>query len=135
MAMTGAEIQRRRRARQRGEDVPKMPPGPKQGYKQTADHIEKRKRFGAEHHGWKGNNITIASGRNRAERKFPSKPCQMCGKRRAERHHVDENTANNDPANVVFLCRKCHMKVDGRYDRFIELAKANQPFAVASRWH
>jgi hypothetical protein len=58
MAMTGAEIQRRHRARQRGEDIPKMPPGPKRGYKQTKEHVDKRKRFGPEHHAWKGTDLT-----------------------------------------------------------------------------
>jgi len=132
--MDAKERTRRYRARQRGEIIPKLPPGPKKGYKQTQEHIEKRKRFGPEHHNWKGDNIVVASGRSRAERKFPSKPCQICGKGNAERHHKDGDTSNNEPTNVVFLCRKCHMKVDGRYDRFIELAKANQPVAVAARW-
>jgi hypothetical protein len=51
------ERARRYRARKRGEDVPKQKPGPPKGYKQTAEHIEKRKRFGADHHAWKGAGI------------------------------------------------------------------------------
>jgi 5-methylcytosine-specific restriction endonuclease McrA len=23
-------------------------------------------------------------------------------------HHIDEDTSNNDPSNLVMLCRKCH---------------------------
>jgi len=45
--MEPKERARRYRARQRGEDVPKIRPGPKLGYKQTAEHIEKR--FGPNH--------------------------------------------------------------------------------------
>ena len=29
-------------------------PGPKRGFKQSAEHVEKRKRFGSDHHAWKG---------------------------------------------------------------------------------
>ena len=135
MAMTGAEIARRCRERKRGVDIPRMLPGPKRGYKQTEEHIRKRKRFGIEHHAYKGDDVGIKSARCRAERGYPNRPCELCGNTKAERHHKDDNTRNNSPENVQFLCRRCHMKVDGRYDRFIELAKQNQPRAVAARWN
>ena len=84
MALTPAERQARYRARKRGENVPEIPR--KRGYKQTPEHVEKRKRFGPDHHA------------------------------RAERHHIDGNTANNKPGNIAFLCRRCHMREDGRLD-------------------
>jgi len=124
----------RYRARQRGEDVPKLSPGVKRGYKQTTEHIQKRKRFGAEHHNWKGDDITIKSGRTRALRGYEAKPCQRCGSLKSERHHKDGDTSNNTPDNVRFLCRRCHMLEDGRLDEFRKLAKKNQPSAVAARW-
>jgi uncharacterized protein YlaI len=31
-----------------------------------------------------------------------------------ERHHKDEDTHNNARENVVFLCRPCHGRIDGR---------------------
>lgn len=66
---------------------------------------------------WKGELITHkTSGRARAIRMYAFLgECQKCGERPAyDRHHKDGNTANNDPANVLFLCRSCHMIVDGR---------------------
>ena len=66
---------------------------------------------------WKGEAIVCKhSGRQRAERMYSSLGmCQECGERPAiDRHHKDGNTTNNDPANVLFVCRSCHMKLDGR---------------------
>ena len=44
--------------------------------------------------------------------------CQKCGHQyfRGRRnkgvvHHIDGHASNNNPTNLVFLCRKCHMKV------------------------
>lgn len=51
------------------------------------------------------------------------------------RHHRDGNTANNKTENIIFLCRKCHMKEDGRLEQFIELARKNQPKAIIARWN
>lgn len=41
--LSNAERQRRHRARLRGEDIPRLPAGAKKGYKQTPEHIEKRR--------------------------------------------------------------------------------------------
>ena len=41
--------------------------------------------------------------------------CERCGEEPAkDRHHIDGNTAHNARANLTFLCRRCHMEVDGR---------------------
>jgi hypothetical protein len=111
-------------------------PGPPKGYKQSPDHIAKRCRFGEEHHCWVGDKVSVKSGRSRAIRHFAKRPCEVCGeeKKRIDRHHKDGNTANNNPENIKFLCRRCHMVEDGRMDKFIELAIENQPKAVDSRW-
>jgi hypothetical protein len=37
-----------------------------------------------------------------------------CGKPAVERHHVDGNPHNNAPENVLRVCRRCHMHLDGR---------------------
>lgn len=39
-----------------------------------------------------------------------------CG-RKAERHHKDGNTRNNDRSNIAFLCNKHHKEADGRMTR------------------
>jgi hypothetical protein len=59
---------------------------------------------------WKGNNVNVKSGRDRAERKYP------CPKG-TERHHVDGNPLNNLSENVLFVTRREHMILDGRIER------------------
>ena len=107
----------------------------KVGYKQTPEHVQKRTRRGASHYAWLGSKVSVKGGRSRALRLFKDVgPCVMCGAIRSERHHVDGNTANNEPANVVVVCRRCHMRADGRLDTFKKLAIANQPKAAQARW-
>ena len=40
----------------------------------------------------------------------------------------------NELERVDLICRRCHMRTDGRLEEFRELAKRNQPRAVAARW-
>lgn len=68
---------------------------------------------------WAGDAVTKSGGRQRARRLFPGPQiCEIagCGKQ-AERHHKDDNTANNDPSNIAFLCRRHHVLADGRMSR------------------
>lgn len=133
ISITGAERQRRYRLRLKDAKVAKLKPGPRKGFKQSPEHIKKRKRFGADHPNWKGNKITVKGGRTRAIRLYPQVgPCIVCGNKKSERHHIDENTANNAPINIIILCRKCHMRADGRLEQFRKLALANQIKAVSA---
>ena len=120
--------------RKRGADIPKRRPGPRRGYKQSPEHVAARIRLGADHHAWIGDKAKPKSGRSRALRRFPASPCCVCGASKSDRHHIDGNALNNEPSNISFLCRKCHMNHDGRMHEFIELAIRNQPKAVAARW-
>ena len=111
-----------------------MKPGPKKGYKQSPEHIEKRKRLGAAHPNWLGDAITEKSGRSRAIRAFPIiGGCTKCGKARAERHHKNGNTADNRPENIEIVCRRCHMREDGRLEKVMAMARLNHPKAIAAR--
>lgn len=65
---------------------------------------------------WKGDKAKPQTGRCRAQNWFATRPCEICGNERSERHHVDGNTLNNRPANIQHLCRRCHMAVDGRLE-------------------
>ena len=65
---------------------------------------------------WKGVNIDAASGRARAQRMYPKQLCCVCSSL-GERHHKDGNPLNNEVNNIDWLCRKHHMKVDGRLVR------------------
>ncbi len=98
------------------------------GYKQTDEHINKRKRFGPDNCNWIGSAATIKSGRSRALRAYPCKePCELCGSDKSERHHIDGNTKNNSRENIQFLCRRCHMKEDGRLASFTKSAAGRMP--------
>lgn len=86
----------------------------RRGYKQTPEHVAAR--FASNPRpNWKGDAAGIKAGRSRALKAFPViPPCERCGAAESERHHRDENTLNNDPDNIRFLCRRCHMVEDGR---------------------
>lgn len=51
-----------------------------------------------------------------AKRRFPiaGKLCEVCERPAHDRHHRDGDSFNNVIENIAFLCRKCHMDVDGR---------------------
>ena len=69
---------------------------------------------------WKGDDVLEASGRVRAQKKFKNAVmCNRCKskKKPIDRHHKDGNTRNNNESNIEFLCRKCHMKLDGRSEK------------------
>ena len=61
------------------------------------------------------------TGRDHARRDIPlAAVCAECEVAPAtERHHWDGDATNNT-ANVVSLCRPCHLRIDGRLDLLIE---------------
>jgi HNH endonuclease len=87
-----------------------------EGYRHSPEVIERIRvaKLGAKNPNWNGDNATVMTGRNRALRAFPARPCQKCGAEKSDRHHIDANTLNNDASNIAFLCRRCHMAEDGR---------------------
>jgi hypothetical protein len=91
--------------------------GVRRGYKQTAEHI--RKRFVNGSPNWKGDAASQKAGRTRALRTHPvPAECERCGgAKRLDRHHKDGNTLNNERDNIAFVCRRCHMILDGRIER------------------
>lgn len=74
---------------------------------------------------YKGDNIGADSGRMRARRLYKDLGiCENCGKHPAtDRHHINGDTKNNDRSNISFLCRSCHMYVDGRSDALHSLPR------------
>ena len=73
-------------------------------------------RLGSKNPNWKGDNVCESEGRYRARIliKVP---------KGFERHHIDGNTLNNNPENIMVVTRKEHMCLDGRLNKF----KQNQP--------
>ena len=104
----GLTRSQRHRLRKQGVDVPRKPMS--SGYKQAPEHVEKRKRRADASHHWVGDQVSKKGGRTRALRTFRDiGPCEECGAAKTERHHKDENPANNEPSNIAILCRRCHM--------------------------
>lgn len=73
---------------------------------------------GPAHPGWRGDAISVEGARKRARRLYALGCCADCDAPARDRHHVDGNPRNNAPANVIPLCRRCHMARDGRLARF-----------------
>jgi len=90
---------------------------------------------GEEHYNWQGGISFEPYGlefnedlkeviRNRDRRK-----CQICKKIELENkekltvHHIDYNKQNNNPNNLISLCRKCHSKTNYNRDYWIEYFK------------
>lgn len=51
------------------------------------------------------------TGHYHARKEVPLGPCEKCGKLDGrDVHHIDENYRNNSRANLIRLCRSCHLK-------------------------
>ena len=76
---------------------------------------------------WKGDKTTKPhTGRQRARKLFCLKQrCELCPARAVERHHKDGNPFNNKRRNIQSLCRRCHMKADGRLAKLQQMQKKN----------
>lgn len=64
----------------------------------------------------KGDRLYQKRGRYKARQLYKSLGmCEVCQVSVAiDRHHKDSDTNNNHPSNIIKVCRKCHMKIDGR---------------------
>lgn len=73
------------------------------------------------HHFWGGEEATDSSKRSRVIRRYKidnDTKCQSCNKEKAiERYHKDRDLNNISSENIIFVCRKCCMKLDGRLDK------------------
>lgn len=80
---------------------------------------------GENHVFWKGDAARDETKRNRAQKMYELGDCERCCAPAADRHHVDGDTGNNVRENIQLLCRRCHMEVDGRLARLVEMARRN----------
>ena len=55
--------------------------------------------------------------------------CKLCGSsfgkgsQRLQIHHIDQNRANNKPANLLIVCRKCHTLLHYEKSWYVGAAK------------
>lgn len=96
------------------------------GYKQSEEH--KRKRLdqikGKNHGNWAGDKIKYDGLHSWVKRNLlKAKLCQKC-KKKPPYDLANKGTYNRELKNWEWLCRKCHMKKDGRLTKFIKMAKA-----------
>ena len=83
---------------------------------------------GPAHPAWRGDAAAPGSKRKRARRLYPTLGvCDGCDRPAVERHHRDGDPGNNDPANIVKTCRRCHMTADGRLVAFVTRARSRGP--------
>jgi hypothetical protein len=87
---------------------------------------------GEDHYAWKGDTAKAGTKRQRAQRAFQLGQCERCDVPATDRHHKDGNTGNNDPSNIMILCRRCHMEIDGRLNAFVAKAPTARPRTEAS---
>ena len=68
------------------------------------------------------------AGRHEAEKLYEiGGPCENgCGGIAVDRHHLDDDTTNNAPENVMRVCRRCHMLLDGRLERAAERLRVKE---------
>lgn len=74
---------------------------------------------GESHYAWKGDDARDETKRARIQKTFILGACRMCGEIATDRHHIDGKPGNNDINNIIPLCRRCHMQIDGRLKRFL----------------
>lgn len=80
---------------------------------------------------------TPHSGREEAIRRYPAPlgPCERCQVKPArERHHVSGDTLDNRRENLMFLCTRCHMAIDGRLEALRASAPGRARKAIDTRW-
>lgn len=54
--------------------------------------------------------VQYSTGHRRARIITPPGACTQCGAEgKTDVHHMDGDWLNNDPANLVRLCRRCHI--------------------------
>ena len=92
----------------------------RQGWNLKGQNSDRLNASGDAHYAWKGDDATPASKRQRARYLFALGTCDRCGKPGVDRHHIDGDTGNNAPENIMVVCRHCHMEIDGRLQQAVE---------------
>ena len=89
--------------------------------KECSDNNLRVIRRGEGNPNWNPESASSENGRQRAQRWYDLRPCEVCGSEKSERHHRDGDSYNNAHENIMFLCRRHHMIEDGRMERLLAL--------------
>ena len=80
---------------------------------------------------WKGGVSDGYFARKTGGYNLPPDECPDCQQvKKLEVHHLNGNHRDNGLSNLIKLCRKCHMKRDGR----LESLRNGSRKAIATRW-
>lgn len=67
-------------------------------------------------------------GREQARKLLPTLgPCEACGAVANDRHHRNGQPTDNRLENIAQLCRRCHMRADGRLIQIAAYDAARKP--------
>lgn len=89
----------------------------------------KEKVSGKNHHNWKGGKSFELYGLEWTDllkhsiRTRDCFVCQICKKNGWIVHHIDYNKFNNNPSNLITLCRSCHQKTNFHREYWINYFK------------
>jgi len=108
----------------------------KKGQKMPRAWIEKRGSYGGKNNpNWKNGSSFDPYGKEfndklkKQIRKRDNHTCQECGKHQKEFksklpiHHIDFNKKNNNPFNLISLCKKCHPKTNSNRKHWMRYFK------------
>lgn len=97
----------------------------------TSEDIRKSGPSFIDHCSWKGKGAKNLTKRQRTARRYRIYKGDLCGrcgiKNANDRYHKDGNLDNNGPENILKVCRRCCMELDGRLDKLIQKAKNRKP--------
>jgi hypothetical protein len=96
-------------------------------------HSPKTYLTGPAHPQWKGDAARTETKHQRARKRYSLADCESCGGAAADRHHRDGDPGNNAPHTIQALCRRCHMRLDGRLARFVAAGKATRRCAMPAQ--
>lgn len=95
------------------------------------------RKSGPKSNGWVGDAGAEQTGRTRCQKLYPGPlQCEIEGcEKKAERHHKDGDTLNNERSNIQFLCRSHHAKLEHRTLGFEHTSEARAKQSEArKRW-
>ncbi len=94
----------------------------------TAEQLRIPPKTGSENYGWKGKNAGKSSKIRRVRPKYKDQTkCERCAGIAHDLFFKDRNYDNDSAENIMVLCRRCRMELDGTLDAIISWTKNIKP--------